>query len=212
MSLIPDFELGLWNAWIITVLFYVATLTPLQIGKEKANKRGEGEPAWSELSKTHRIAILFTHAVIMPFTIGYSIFLPLKLGTEWFYVGILISILGTVMGFMAGVSFATAPLDEPMTKGVYSISRNPMYFGMFLMYIGIGIACASWIFLLCGAVWIISWQIGVVNEERSLIEKYGNTYREYMNRTPRWIGIPKSRKKLLITLFPFFSHPGLIIP
>jgi len=195
MSLIPDFELGLWNAWIITVLFYVATLTPLQIGKEKANKRGEGEPAWSEVSKTHRIAILITHAVIMPFTIGYSIFLPLKLGTEWFSVGILISILGTVMSFMAGVSFATAPLDEPMTKGVYSISRNPMYFGMFLMYLGIGIACASWIFLLCAVVWIISWHIGIVNEERILLEKYGSAYREYMDRTPRWIGIPKSEER-----------------
>ena len=195
MSLVPEFELDLWNAWIITVLFYVATLTPLLIGKEKANKRGEGEPAWSELSKTHRIAMLITHAVILPFTIGYSIFLPLKLGTEWFSVGILISILGIVMGFMAGVSFATAPLDEPMTKGVYSISRNPMYFGMFLMYIGIGIACASWIFLLCAVIWIVSWQIGVVYEERILLEKYGNAYREYMNRTPRWIGIPKSKEK-----------------
>ena len=195
MSLVPEFELGLWNAWIITVLFYVATLMPLQIGKEKANRRGEGEPAWSEVGKTHRIAILITHAVIMPFTIGYSIFLPLKLGTEWFYVGTPICFLGIVMGIMAGVSFATAPLDEPMTKGVYSISRNPMYFGMFLMYIGIGIACASWVFLLCAVVWIISWHIGVVNEERILLEKYGNAYREYMNRTPRWIGIPKSKKK-----------------
>jgi len=195
MSLIPVFELGLWNAWIITVLFYVATLTPLQIGKEKANKRGEGEPAWSEVSKTHRIAILITHAVIMPFTIGYSIFLPLMLGTEWFYVGILISILGTVMSFLAGVSFATASLDEPMTKGVYSISRNPMYFGMFLMYIGIGIACVSWIFLLCAVVWIISWHFGVPEEERILLEKYGSAYREYMDRTPKWIGIPKSEKR-----------------
>ena len=195
MSLIPEFELGLWNAWIITVLFYVATLTPLQIGKEKANKRGEGEPAWSEVSKIHRIAILITHAVIMPFTIGYSIFLPLKLGTVWFYVGIPICFLAILMGLMAGVSFATAPLDEPMTKGIYSISRNPMYFGMFLMIIGIGIACASWVFLLCGVVWIVSWHIGVVEEERILLEKYGDAYREYMDRTPRWIGMPKSEKK-----------------
>lgn len=195
MSLIPEFELGLWNAWIITVLFYVATLTPLQIGKEKANKRGQGEPAWWKgVSKTMTIVFSITHVVIMPFTIGYSIFLPLKLGTAWFYVGIPICFLGIVIGFMAVVSFATAPLDEPMTKGVYSISRNPMYFGMFLMYVGIGIACASWIFLLCAGVWIISWHIGVVNEERILLEKYGKAYREYMDRTSRWIGIPKSRK------------------
>jgi len=195
MSLIPDFELGLWNAWIITVLFYVATLIPLQIGKGKANRRGEGEPALSEVSKTHRIAILITHALILPFTIGYSIFLPLKLGTEWFYVGILLCILGTVVSFLAGVSFATAPLDEPMTGGIYSISRNPMYFGVFLMYIGIGMACASWVFLLCAVIWIISWHFGVPEEEHILIKKYGSAYQEYMNRTPRWIGIPKSNKR-----------------
>jgi protein-S-isoprenylcysteine O-methyltransferase Ste14 len=43
--------------------------------------------------------------------------------------------------------------------------------------------------------WIIIWHIAVKAEERFLLEKYGDTYREYMNRTPRWIGIPKSEKR-----------------
>jgi protein-S-isoprenylcysteine O-methyltransferase Ste14 len=43
-------------------------------------------------------------------------------------------------------------------------------------------------------IWIISFHIEVVqSEEPSLIEKYGDAYKEYMNRTPRWIGIPKSK-------------------
>jgi protein-S-isoprenylcysteine O-methyltransferase Ste14 len=29
-------------------------------------------------------------------------------------------------------------------------------------------------------------------EERECLEVYRNTYGEYMNRTPRWAGIPKS--------------------
>jgi len=33
----------------------------------------------------------------------------------------------------------------------------------------------------------------VVAEERGCLETYGDEYKEYMNRTPRWIGIPKSR-------------------
>jgi protein-S-isoprenylcysteine O-methyltransferase Ste14 len=139
--------------------------------------------------------MIITHIIIMPFTIIYSFFLPLKLGTVWFYVGLPISILGIIMGFMAGVSFATAPLDEPMTRGVYSISRNPMYFSGFLEYLGIGLSGLSWVFVLCAVVLIIAFHIGVVrSEEPILIEKYGDAYREYMNRTPRWIGIPKSRK------------------
>jgi len=36
--------------------------------------------------------------------------------------------------------------------------------------------------------------IAVKAEEPFLIEKYGSTYREYMNRTPRWMGKPKPEK------------------
>jgi len=198
MSLMPAFELGLWNAWIITVLGFLTMgggLFPIfLINNDKVKKRIGKSTAWSEFSKTQKIVTFITHFLIMPLAIIYSIFLPLKLGTILFYVGLPICLLALVMGTMAGVTFATAPLNEPINKGVYRVSRHPMYFGGFLEYVGIGITCASWVFLLCAVVWIITWNIGVVNEERFLIEKYGNAYREYMNRTPRWIGIPKSRK------------------
>ena len=196
MSLIPEFELGLWNAWIIAVLGFIFSLIPFYINKEVVDKRGGEDIKWNELGKTEKIVMIITHIIIMPFTIIYSFFLPLKLDTVWFYVGVPISILGIVMGFMASFSFATAPLDKPMTKGVYSISRNPMYFGGFLEYLGIGICCLSWVYILCAVAFIVSFHIGVVqSEEPSLIEKYGDAYQEYMNRTPRWIGIPKSEKK-----------------
>jgi protein-S-isoprenylcysteine O-methyltransferase Ste14 len=168
MSLIPEFELGLWNAWIITVLGLILSMIPSYIKKEVANKR-MGEYKWSELSKTDKIVMTVTHIIIMPFTIIYSFFLPLKLGTVWFYVGLPISILGIIMGFMAGVSFATAPLDEPMTRGVYSISRNPMYFSGFLEYLGIGLSGLSWVFVLCAVVLIIAFHIGVVRSEEPLV-------------------------------------------
>ena len=188
MSVIPAFELGLWNAWIIQVLSFLTSIVPGLINKE-ASARGMGK--WQDRSKTEKIVLLITHALIGPVLVVYSIFLPLKLGTIWLYVGLPICLLALVMNLMAGVNFATTPLDEPVTKGVYRISRHPIYFGGFLMYVGIGIACASWIFLLGAAAWIISWHIGVIDEERFLVERYGNAYREYMNKTPKWIGIPK---------------------
>ena len=199
MSLIPEFEVGLWNAWIITVLGFLTmgggVFPILLINNETIRKRIGKPTAWSEFGKTQKIVTSITHFLIMPLAIIYSIFLPLKLGTVWFYVGLSICLLALVMGIMAGVAFATAPLDEPINKGVYRISRHPMYFGGFLEYAGIGIACASWVLLLCAVVWIITWNIGVINEERILLEKYGQAYREYMNNTPRWIGIPKLEKK-----------------
>ena len=32
-------------------------------------------------------------------------------------------------------------------------------------------------------------------EEAFCLGHYGAAYREYMNKTPRWIGIPKSNKR-----------------
>lgn len=193
MSFMPAFEIGLWNAWIFTVLLFAAGFIPLYIDYEKTEKRVEGEPTGSEINKTTKITHVITHMIIMPFTLIYSIFLPLKLGTLWFYAGLPIYLLGLVMALMFSISFATAPLGEPISKGVYAISRHPGYFGFFLGLVGIGIACASWVFLLCALVWIVSWHFGVIEEEQILLEKYGDAYREYMNRTPRWIGMPKSR-------------------
>jgi protein-S-isoprenylcysteine O-methyltransferase Ste14 len=132
---------------------------------------------------------------VMVALIVYSVFLPLKLDTVWFYVGLPIYLLGVIFSFMADVSFATTPLDKPVTKWIYRISRNSMDFGWFLVMVGIGLACASWLFLLFVMIWIIVSDRGAIAEERFCLEKYGDAYREYMNRTPRWIGIPKSKKK-----------------
>jgi protein-S-isoprenylcysteine O-methyltransferase Ste14 len=193
MSWMPAFKIGLWNAWILMVLLLAAAFVPLYIDNDKADKRCEGEPTGSELSRTTRIAHVITHIIILPFTFIYSIFLPLKLGTSWFVAGVPIYLLALVMVLMSSISFSTAPLGEPLSKGVYAVSRHPGYLGLFLGYVGIGLACASWVFLLCALVWIVSWHFGVIEEERILLERYGDAYREYVNRTPRWIGVPKSK-------------------
>jgi len=133
---------------------------------------------------------------IMYFTaFGYSVFLPLRLNTVWFFVGLFIYLLGVTIDFMASVSWATNPLDKPLTRGIYRISRHPMDFGNFLVMTGVGIACISWVFLLLGIVGITLMNMSAVNEENFCLKKFGNAYKEYMERTPRWIGIPKSEKK-----------------
>jgi len=156
--------------------------------KERTKRATQSMP----LTKTKKRLALSTHAVIMPVAAIYSIFLPLKIGTAWLYAGLLIFALSMVITVMTSISFATTPLGEPVTRGVYRISRHPIYLSAFLLYVGIGIACASWVLLLLAVAWIVLWHIVVPAEERFLLEKYGDAYRKYMDRTPRWIGIPKS--------------------
>jgi protein-S-isoprenylcysteine O-methyltransferase Ste14 len=122
----------------------------------------------------------------------YSIFLPLRLGTAWFYTGLAFFVLGLILTTILAVSIAATPPDEPFTKGLYRYSRHPIYLTMFLRFVGVGIASASWVFLLFSASFLVAVVISVSSEERDTLEKYGDSYRGYINRTPRWIGIPKS--------------------
>lgn len=190
MSLIPEFELGLWNAWIFILLVFII---PHLFLNKYWKARGVDEEMRSYNKKEKKLGNIVT--VIFFASVIYGVFLPLKLWTAWFYVGLSIYLLGMIFLTMATLNFATTPLDKPVTKGTYHISRHPLTFGGFLTFIGMGIACISWIFLLLAIVFVILMNTLVIPEERWCLEKYGNAYREYMDRTPKWIGIPKSKKK-----------------
>jgi protein-S-isoprenylcysteine O-methyltransferase Ste14 len=198
MSLFPEFEIGLWNAWIFLFFYVLAQFVPVMlmyryVWKDDWKKAMGRLYTDIPLNKTEKRLRYIGYPVMLALLI-YSLFLPLKLDTVWFYVGLLIYLLGVIFSFMAEVSFATTSLDKPVTKGVYRISRNPQDFGGFLIMMGMGIAGASWLFLLLLMISIIVGDRGHIAEERFCLEKYGDAYREYMNNTPRWIGIPKSHE------------------
>jgi len=159
------------------------------VGKEVC-QRASGLSSEMKTSRAYRV-ISYVSMVIELMAITYSIFLPFKLGTIWFYVGLTIFLLGLVVLTAASVNFATTPINKPITTGMYRYSRHPSYLALLLIYISVGIASASWIFLLVFIVQLVSMSIAAVEEERFCLEKYGDSYREYMNSTPRWIGIPK---------------------
>jgi protein-S-isoprenylcysteine O-methyltransferase Ste14 len=197
MSLVPEFDIGWWNAWVILMPFYLVSFAPLMFGGETSEARMEDEPSWREGGPGVRAAAIVTHGILMPLTPLYALFVPLERGTWWLYAGLVVSAAAAALAFAAAVSFARAPLDEPMTHGVYAISRHPMYVSMTLIYVGVGLAAASWVFLMCAAIEAIAWRAGVPEEERIMLDKYGAAYEAYMQRTPRWIGPPRAAKRPL---------------
>jgi protein-S-isoprenylcysteine O-methyltransferase Ste14 len=194
MFLIPEFELGLWNAWIFMIYVVFSNFLPFilagkVIDKEVLKKLGADRPLSDDEKKLLNVYSLLFFAII-----ACSIFLPLELDTVWFYTGLIIYVVGVIIETVAMTNFFTTSVDKPVNKGIYRFSRNPMYFGMFLIFFGTSIACVSLIFLMLTAIFIILSHIVVVYEERFCTQKYGNSYQEYLNRIPRWIGIPKSSK------------------
>jgi len=191
MSLIPAFELGLWDAWIFMGPSLLVMLLWMLVGAKKT----KGDPAESwRLSKTKMAFCAFSKLIYFA-AVAYSVFVPLKLGTIWFYAGLPITLVGLVGSVVVLVNWDNTPAGKPVTKGIYRYSRHPMYVTEVLLLFGVSIASASWVFLLFPIVIGVGAVYFIKIEEAFTLGHYGKAYREYMNRTPRWIGIPKSQEK-----------------
>jgi protein-S-isoprenylcysteine O-methyltransferase Ste14 len=79
------------------------------------------------------------------------------------------------------------PAVSLVTDGIYALTRNPMYFALILMLAGIGIALGSdWIVVLSIPAALLL-HFGVIKrEERYLEQKFGESYRAYMRKVPRY--------------------------
>ena len=193
MSFIPAFEIGIWNTWIFMVawvFFHMVPLTWPIFGYDiKAMfRKGGASPPYNKTEKIINNLGMLVWFILL----AYSVFLPLPLGTPLLYAGIVLFAVGIIITDIAMISFSKSAIDEPVTTGLYRYSRHPIYIGVFVQYIGIGIVSASGLFLLFIVIQIALSASTAPAEERFCLEKYSDTYRQYMERTPRWLGIPKS--------------------
>ena len=101
-----------------------------------------------------------------------------------------------VIGWAVASHYRTAPRDSAVTltpsylvqNGAYAVSRNPLYLGGAAMWAGWAWFFGSRRVMAVGAAWagaIVT--IGVPFEERLLDARFGQAYRAYRDKVPRWL-------------------------
>jgi protein-S-isoprenylcysteine O-methyltransferase Ste14 len=76
-----------------------------------------------------------------------------------------------------------------LTHGPYAFSRNPMFLSGLTVWLGWALFYGSAIILLLSVVlWAATNYFTVPREERALDERFGETYRDYKRKVPRWLG------------------------
>ncbi len=80
------------------------------------------------------------------------------------------------------------PTDVIVERGPYRLSRNPIYLGMILLLIGVGIWNNSLWYLVISILFavLLTWGV-IIREERYLERKFGEAYLGYKARVRRWI-------------------------
>ncbi len=101
---------------------------------------------------------------------------------------------GTLMGasarlfFRAGTSpNPTRPTTALVTGGPFRLSRNPMYVGISLVYLGVALLLDSvWAVLLTVVVVVSLDRLVIRREERFLEARFGEDYLAFKRRVRRW--------------------------
>jgi len=78
--------------------------------------------------------------------------------------------------------------DELNTTGMYSLVRNPLYLGNFIIWLGITLFFLVWwlTLIFCLAYWLYYERI-IIAEERFLLNKFGEAYTDWSRQTPAFI-------------------------
>jgi protein-S-isoprenylcysteine O-methyltransferase Ste14 len=87
---------------------------------------------------------------------------------------------------------ATRSQHQLVTEGPYRWVRHPLYTLGSSMFIALGMMADNWFIMLLGVLAFIAMASRTPKEEANLIAKFGDEYREYMQRTGRYF--PKFTK------------------
>jgi protein-S-isoprenylcysteine O-methyltransferase Ste14 len=80
------------------------------------------------------------------------------------------------------------PANSLQTTGIYSISRNPMYLGLLIIYVGIAFFLGNWwTFIFIPLVILIITNFVIVNEEKYLGRTFGKEFLKYKKSVRRWL-------------------------
>ena len=80
------------------------------------------------------------------------------------------------------------PTPELILQGPYRFTRNPMYVGVTLFVIGLGLAVNNlWISLFAAPALLVVHVIAVLPEERYLAAKFGDSYRSFLAQVRRYL-------------------------
>lgn len=136
MELLPTLRFGLFSGWLLAAIFYLVFGILLLIFPKPVVARLYDRSGQQDRKPLRRILglLLFLAWLLL------AILTPLKPGSPIVAVGIAIYVLGLTGFVVALLNYRSTPTDEPVTAGLYSVSRHPQQFTLSLAFLGISIA------------------------------------------------------------------------
>ncbi|NHJ22558.1 MAG: isoprenylcysteine carboxylmethyltransferase family protein [Candidatus Lokiarchaeota archaeon] len=185
-------------ACLLMGYLYILSIQPVKRAKK------HGEKAWKDCKRFRSIGGLFE--LITMVNLILWIWFPLPIVNTWIissniWVGIIIGLCIAIpccimlyLGIKAAGSETLSPSkDTEMYSGIYRYIRHPQSVGEFPLFVALSFALNSWFLIIISSILIVVYfPIMIYYEEKDLIERFGDKYREYRKNTGAIF--PKLRK------------------
>jgi len=156
-----------------------------------------------------RDPLLWAYSILMFLPIILVFIFYNYLGLELLvYVGWILLALGLILFFLAGYEFRRkggAPKGKSVVhttvlvdSGIYAVVRHPQYLCFIMLVLAFVLMSQHWLSVLSGVTGSVLFYLDMLKEEQADIEKFGDAYKQYMQRVPRMnilIGIVRSLRR-----------------
>lgn len=170
---------------------------------ERTVRSGPERLSAAEVRPSARIgAVLFRHRTWFPVLfLGIPLLAPGHTTVASWIVGSVLVITGEFFR-LAGVAAAgdktrrrSRDVNRLVTYGIFSWSRNPLYNGNFLAWMGfVVISGVTWFLPFAVLLFALEYSFIVRYEEGVLETTFGREYLMYKNNTPRWLPVKPDKK------------------
>jgi len=117
----------------------------------------------------------------------YLFFLKIRMDGALFGLGLTIFGAGIIICTLSVFNFARPEKNGINQSGIYRVSRNPMYIGYFVYFLGCVLLTRSIVLMAALIVFQISAHWIILSEERWCIQKFGEVYIRYMKKVRRYL-------------------------
>ena len=147
-------------------------------------------------NRYHWPPIIYVAALALAFGLDWLLPLNALVFDGWQTRGWLIAGLGVVIAVSGLVQFQrtgtpfdpTASATALATGGIYRWTRNPMYLGALIVFVGMGLAMRSgWLLAGIPLIAIALQKLAIERAEAYLTRRFGNTYTAYRAEVRRWL-------------------------
>ncbi len=182
MELFPELKIGWLNGWLVIILLALTDGIIFLTFPKNVVRRLFDRSSWSQKQQAFTVAGKLCALICLALLTLTS----LKIGSPIFIVGVILIVLGLCGLVKALFDFKNTSMDEPVTQGIYHVSRHPQIVMSSMVLLGGCIAIGSWAAVALWAVARLMEHFGIVAEEQICLKQYGEAYRIYLNRVPRY--------------------------